>query len=166
MPKTKLQKFVFALLTVMITVPLFVWYNMSLEMGGMSNKIFISSIKVIPIEFIFALLLSVFVASPLAMKLAFSIVNPREEKPYIVTLAIICSTVVFMCPMMSLVSAILFHGITVELIAQWMQNIVINFPFAFFSQIFLAQPIVRFIFRAIYNGKEDRKEKYQVRESM
>jgi hypothetical protein len=154
MPTTKAQKFLYAFLTVMITVPLFVFYNLSLEMGGMSNQIFVMSLKVIPVEFIFALALSVFVASPLATKIAFSIVNPREEKPYIITLAIICSTVTLMCPMMSLISAILFHGITTELIAQWMQNIVINFPFAFFSQIFFVQPIVRTVFKAIVSKKE------------
>lgn len=37
----------------------------------------------------------------------------------------ICSTVVLMCLMMSFVVAFLFNGMTTEIIAQWMQNIVI-----------------------------------------
>lgn len=157
MPKTKLQKFLYALITVAITVPLFVFYNLAIEMGGMSNKVFVASLNVIPIEFIFAILLEVLIAGPLSLKIAFSIVNPREEKPYIVNLAIICSTVILMCPMMSLVAVFLFHGVTSELIAQWMQNIVINFPFALFTQIFFVQPIVRFIFKIIFNREKEYK---------
>ncbi|MGU8357988.1 DUF2798 domain-containing protein [Clostridium perfringens] len=38
---------------------------------------------------------------------------------------------------MSFVSALLFKGFNSELIANWLQNIVINFPFAFFTQLFL-----------------------------
>lgn len=157
MPKTKSQKFLYALITVAITVPLFVFYNLAIEMGGMSNKVFVASLNVIPIEFIFAILLEVLIAGPLSLKIAFSIVNPREEKPYIVNLAIICSTVILMCPMMSLVAVFLFHGVTSELIAQWMQNIVINFPFALFTQIFFVQPIVRFIFKIIFNREKEYK---------
>jgi len=35
MPKTKIQKLFFAVLTVFITVHLFVFYNVAIEMGGM-----------------------------------------------------------------------------------------------------------------------------------
>jgi hypothetical protein len=150
MPTTKFQKVVFAFLSVIITVHLFVFYNLAIEMGGMSNQVFIASRKVVPIEFIFAFLLQIFVAGPLSLKLAFSLVNPREEKPYVITTAIICATVSLMCPMMSFVATILYNGITVEFLAQWMQKIVFNFPFAFFSQLFFIQPLVRFLFGVIF----------------
>ena len=155
MPRTKFQKLIFALLTIIITVPLFACYNLAIQMGGMSNQVFISAMKVVPVIFVIAFILEVFIAEPLSMKIAFSIVNPREDKPYIVTTAIICSTVVLMCPMMSLATAILFHGFTVELISQWAQNIVLNFPFAFFAELFFIQPIVRFIFRAIFKNNQN-----------
>lgn len=141
MPTKKSQKILFALLTVIITVPLFVFYNLAMEMGGMSNQIFLMYLKIIPIEFIFAIILEILIAGPLSEKIAFSIIDSREEKPYVITTVMICSTVVLMCLMMSLVAAILFNGITVELIAKWMQNIVISFPFAFFTQLFLIQPV-------------------------
>lgn len=162
MPKTKAQRLIFSLLTVMITVPLFVFYNLAIEMGGMSNQVFTASLNIIPKEFIFAITLSVLVAGPLANKIAFSVINPREEKSYIVITAIICSTVMLMCPMMSLVSTIMFHGITSETIAIWMQNIVINFPFALLTQLFLVQPIVRFIFRSIIKNKPVKEEQEYV----
>lgn len=91
MPTTKFQKVVFAFITVIITVHLFVFYNIAIEMGRMSNEVFILSRNVIIIEFIFAFLLEIFIAGPLSEKLAFKVVNPREDKPYIVTTAIICA---------------------------------------------------------------------------
>ncbi|MDU7965062.1 MAG: DUF2798 domain-containing protein [Clostridium perfringens] len=109
MPKTKFQQLFFAFLTVLITVHLFVFYNL--------------------------------------------VVNPKEDKPYIVNIAITCSTICLMCPMMSFVSALLFKGFNSELIANWLQNIVINFPFAFFTQLFLIQPFVRFVFRNVFKNQ-------------
>ncbi|MBB6214302.1 hypothetical protein HNQ80_000371 [Anaerosolibacter carboniphilus] len=150
MPTTNFQRVVFAFLSVIITVHLFVFYNLAIEMGGMSNQVFIASRKVIAIEFVFAFLLQIFAAGPLSLKMAFSVVNPREDKPYVVTTAIICATVSLMCPMMSFMATILYNGITVEFLAQWAQKIVFNFPFAFFSQLFFIQPLVRFLFGVIF----------------
>ncbi len=76
-------------------------------------------------------------AKPLTHKLFFSIIDPRKDSPLMITLAIICSTIFFMCPLMSFISTLLFHGFTVKLIAQWMQMIVINLPFAIFLTNFL-----------------------------
>jgi hypothetical protein len=76
MPATKFQRVVFVLITVVITVHLFVFYNLAIEMGGMSNQVFIASRKVIVIEFVFAFLLEILIAGPLSEKLAFRIVNP------------------------------------------------------------------------------------------
>lgn len=166
MPTTKLQKIFFAFFTVMITVPLFVIYNLAIEIGGMSNQVFIKSLKIIPVEFVFAIILEILIAGPLSEKIAFSIVNPREEKPYIITTVMICSTIVLMCPMMSFVAAFLFHGITVEFITQWMQNIVINFPFAFFAQLFFIQPLVRFIFRCAFKNQLNKETNYNISETI
>lgn len=114
MPTTKFQKLVFALITVVITVHLFVFYNLSYVNGftiaqleefgvpvlGHSFKIW----AVILTEFICAYLLEIFVGSPCSLKLALRVVNPRENKPYMVETAIICATVGLMCPMMSFIA--------------------------------------------------------------
>jgi hypothetical protein len=68
----------------------------------------------------------------------------------VVITAIICATVSLMCPMMSFVATILYNGITTEFLAQWMQKIVFNLPFTFFSQLFFIQPFVRFLFRTLF----------------
>lgn len=70
-----------------------------------------------------------------------------------------------MCPMTLFVSAVLFHRVTTELVANWMQNIVINILFALFTQLFFVQPVVRFIFRIIFINKLNREE-YKLKEVM
>lgn len=129
-------------------------------MGGMSNDVFLAAKNVIWIEFIFAFLLEIFIAEPLSLKIAFKKVNPEKDKPYIVTTAIICSTVCLMCPMMSFIATMLYNGINIEFFANWMQKLVFNFPFAFFVELFFVQPFVRTIFRAIFiQNKESHLEK-------
>ena len=164
MTKTKIQKLFFAVLTVFITVHLFVFYNVAIEMGGMSNQVFVTSLKIVPIELIFALLIEIFIAGPLSEKLAFSMIDFKKDSQVIITTVFICSTIVFMCPLMSLVSTILFHGFTSELIATWFQNIVINLPFAFFTQIFFVQPFVRYIFRFVFKHQLDNEKQYDTNE--
>ena len=58
---------------------------------------------------------------------------------------------------MSFISLLIIHGLSSELIAQWMQKIVFNFPFAFFTQIFFVQPVVRVTFRKIFKKQIKRK---------
>ncbi|WP_010251181.1 DUF2798 domain-containing protein [Acetivibrio cellulolyticus] len=166
MPTSKFQRVVFAFLTVTITVHLFVFYNLAISMGGMSNEVFKASRGIVGIEFVFAFLLEVFIVGSLAEKLAFKVVNPAEEKPYIITTAIICATVGLMCPMMSFIATILYNGINIEFLANWMQKIVINFPFALLSQLFFIQPFVRFLFGTIFKKQGENKENQYVPESM
>jgi hypothetical protein len=130
-----------------------VFYNLAIAMGGMSNQVFIASRNVILIEFVFAFLLEILFVGRLAEKLAFRAVDPSKEKPYIITTAIISATVCIMCPAMSFIATILYNGITVEFLAQWMQKIVINFPFALCTQIFFIQPLVRFLFRTMFRSQ-------------
>lgn len=75
--------------------------------------------------------------------------------------AIICATVGLMCPAMSFLAALLyypyyegFHVIT--LLANWLKLVCLNFPFAFFTQLFFIQPLVRTVFRLLF--KRDIKQ--------
>lgn len=142
-------------MTVIITVPLFVFYNIAIAMGGMSNQVFLASLKEIGIECVFAFLLQVLLAGKLAPKIAFNVINPANEKEYITMIAIVCSTVVIMCPTMSFIANIMYNGFTSEFIAQWMQKIVFNFPFAIFIQLFLVQPLVKYVFESIFDDKKE-----------
>lgn len=173
MPQTKFQRLMFALITVIITVPCFVFYCSSYEAGGFTVDVIKSSWIFIPIEFVLAYLCEVFIGSPLSVKLGLKAINPEKNDPMIVETAIICATVGIMCPLMSFLATILYNGIIavgmngasmsnfiINFIPYWLQKVILNFPFALLSQLFFIQPLTRTIFKAIFrnhlaNHKED-----------
>lgn len=166
MPQTKFQKLMFALITVIITVPCFVFYCSSYEAGGFNVEVIKNSLIFIPIEFVLAYLCEIFIGSPLSVKLALKAINPEKYQPMIVETAIICCTVCIMCPLMSFLATIIYNGIIavgiagapldnfiINFIPYWLQKVVLNFPFALLSQLFFIQPLTRTIFRKIFKVK-------------
>lgn len=166
MPQTKFQKLMFALITVIITVPCFVFYCSSYEMGGFTVDVIKSSWIFIPIEFVLAYVCEIFIGSPLSVKLGLKAINPEKNDPMLVETAIICATVGIMCPLMSFLATILYNGIIavgmngasmsnfiINFIPFWLQKVVLNFPFALLSQLFFIQPLTRTIFKAIFKNK-------------
>lgn len=165
MPQTKFQRLMFALITVIITVPCFVFYCSSYEAGGFNVEVIKNSWIFIPIEFVLAYLCEVFVGSPLSLKLGLKAINPEKNDPMIVETAIICATVGIMCPLMSFLATILYNGIIqvgvfggdlqnfiINFIPYFLQKVVLNFPFALLSQLFFIQPLTRVIFRNIFKN--------------
>jgi hypothetical protein len=68
---------------------------------------------------------------------------------------IICCTVTVMCPAMSFLAAWFYYpyynGFNIfTLLANWLKLVCFNFPFAFFTQIFFIQPLVRTVFGKIF----------------
>lgn len=166
MPQTKFQRLMFALITVIITVPCFVFYCSSYEAGGFTVDVIKSSWIFIPIEFVLAYLCEVFIGSPLSVKLGLKAINPEKNDPMIVETAIICATVGIMCPLMSFLATILYNGIIavgmngasmsnfiINFIPYWLQKVILNFPFALLSQLFFIQPLTRTIFKAIFRNR-------------
>ena len=92
--------------------------------------------------------------SPLSFRLASRCFDPRTTHPVLFETAIISATVGIMCPAMSLIASVLyypyylgFHPIT--LVANWLKLMCFNFPFAWFTQVFMIQPLVRTLFRTL-----------------
>ncbi len=77
-----------------------------------------------------------------------------HEFPSMVISAI---TVCFMCPIMSFIATVLFQGVNSDLIANWLQIAVRNFPMALCWQIFYAGPLVRWIFGKIFRQSQERE---------
>lgn len=126
-------------------------------LGGievMGNRIPIWGVVII--EFCLAYLLELIIGSPCSFKLASKCFNPKETHPVIFESAIISATVALMCPAMSLIAAILYYPYTAmefnifTLLANWLKLVCFNFPFAFFTQIFFIQPLVRTIFKLVF----------------
>ena len=60
-----------------------------------------------------------------------------------------------MCPAMSFIAAFLYYpyynGFDIfTLLANWLKLICLNLPFAFFSQLFFIQPLIRTVFKALF----------------
>lgn len=135
---------------VFVMVYAMICYNISLNIGGMANHVFLDAFHELVIMGPVAFILDFFLYGSLSKKLAFRIVNPAEDKPIMMILAISSITVCLMCPSMSLAATLLFKNAGTEIIAVWLQTTALNFPMAFFWQIFFAGPLVRKIFGAIF----------------
>lgn len=106
-------------------------------------------------EFVFAFVLELVMGSPCSFKLACKVFDLKETHPVLFETAVICTTVGLMCPAMSFIAAIIyypfyegFHVIT--LLANWLELVCFNFPFAFFTQLFFIQPLIRTVFKCLF----------------
>lgn len=154
MPKTKFQDVVFTIMMVIVMVYGMVVYNIAMDMGGMTNQIFLMAFGELPVMGVIGFVLEMLIAGPLSKKLAFCMVTPGKDKMIEVILAISAMTVCLMCPMMSFAATVLFKGVDSQLLAKWVQLTVTNFPMALCWQIFIAGPLVRLIFGKIFREKE------------
>jgi hypothetical protein len=151
MPKTIFQDFIYTVIMVVVMVYGMICYNIAISTGGMSNQVFVIALGELPIMGTIAFLLEFFFVGKVSKKIAFRLVNPKEDKPILVTLAISAVIVSIMCPVMSFFGSVLFNFNGIEnAIAKWLQIWVINFPMALCFQIFYAGPLVRLIFKKIF----------------
>ncbi len=183
MPQNKFQKLMFALITVIITVHAYVFFSLYVINGNTLMSIngetsVIGAINkqggvmmfgqmlpiwaIILVEFCLAYSLEIFVGQTLSFKFASKVFDIKTTHPVLFETAIICATVGIMCPAMSFIAAFLYYpyymGFNIfTLLANWLKLICFNFPFAFFTQLFFIQPLVRTIFKMIFirnhNGK-------------
>lgn len=107
------------------------------------------------LEFCLAYTLECTVGSPFSFKLACKVFDPKTTHPVLFETAIICATVGLMCPAMSFLAAIIYYPYYngfdfFTLLANWIELVCCNFPFAFFSQLFFIQPLIRTIFKMIF----------------
>lgn len=167
---------VFAFLTVVVTVHAYVFYSLYVVNGttlmtinnahGVIEAInnqggvymfgrYLPIWAVILIEFCFAYGLEVLMGSPYSFKLACRVFDPRKNHPMMFETAIICATVGLMCPAMSFLAAIFYYPYyagfsVVTLLANWMKLVCFNFPFAYFTQLFFIQPLIRTVFKFLF----------------
>ena len=129
-------------------------YNISLNIGGMKNEVFLSAFHELVIMGPIAFVLDFFIVGKIAKAKAFKMVNIEKDNPFHLVLAISFVSVIFMCPLMSLAATLLFKNAGSEFIAVWLETTVKNFPMALCWQIFFAGPVVRAIFGAIFKEKK------------
>lgn len=179
MPTNQFQRMVFAFLTVLVTVHAYVFYSLYVVNGSTLMHVtgadsVIHAIhaqggvsmfgKMLPIwvviliEFIFAYGLECVMGSPCSYLLACRNFEPEKTHPVIFESAIICATVGLMCPAMSFLAAWFYYpyyaGFDLfTLLANWLKLVCYNLPFAFFTQLFFIQPLIRTIFKLLFRKK-------------
>lgn len=159
MPKTKFQDVIFTIIMVFVMVYAMICYNIALNMGGMNNTVFLSAFHELVVMAPVAFILDFFFVGKMAKRTAFRLVDPRKENPFHLVLAISAVSVMWMCPLMSLVAVLLFKDAGANIVSVWLQTVAMNFPMAFFWQICYAGPFVRFVFRLIFreSGSKERE---------
>ena len=176
MSKNRTQHLVYALITVFITVHLFVFYSLYVVEGdslmqatGTASVLqaldsqggvymlgtYLPIWLMILIETVCAFVLAVAMGSPLAFRLASRKFDPRRNHPMIFESAIITATVCLMCPSMSLLADFFYYPYyegfdVIDFLCRWFRLICYNLPFAYFSQMFFVQPFVRFVIRRLF----------------
>ncbi len=176
MPINQFQRMVFAFITVIITVHAYVFYSLYVVNGGTLMEItgadgVLAAINkmggvymfgayrpiwfVVIVEFVFAYILEMFMGSPCSFKLASKVFDSRKNHPMIFETAIICATVGLMCPAMSFIATFLYYPYyegfnIITALANWLKLVCLNFPFAYFTQLFFIQPLVRTIFKTLF----------------
>ncbi|MGN0621059.1 MAG: hypothetical protein ACI4I9_04250 [Porcipelethomonas sp.] len=188
MPRNQFQRTIFALMTVIVTVHAYVFYSLYVVNGNLLMRYnpdasgvldaigqqggvymfghYLPIWAVVIVEFCFAFSLELVMGSPCSFKLASKVFDPKTTNPVLFETAIISATVGLMCPAMSFIAALLYYpynmGFDVfTLLANWVKLVCFNFPFAFFSQLFFIQPLIRTLFRLIFRKDiAARKEQY------
>lgn len=179
MPKNQFQRTIFAMITVIITVHMFVFYSLYVVNGNTLMNVtressvleaintqggvyilgrFLPIWAVIIIEFIFAFTLELVMGSPCSFKLAVKVFDPNKVHPVLFETAIISATAALMCTSMSFIAAFLYYPYysgfnVITLLCNWFKLVCFNFPFALLSQLFFIQPFVRTCFKLIFKIK-------------
>jgi len=118
---------------------------------------------VVLIEFCFATTLEMVMGSPCSFRLAMKCFDPKTTHPVIFESAIICATVALMCPVMSFIAAFLYYpyyeGFSIiHLLANWLKLVCFNFPFAFFTQLFLSSHLSERFSRHFSEEKTEKRQ--------
>ena len=150
MPQNKLQEFVFTTIMAMFMVYGMICYNVALNTGGFTNQTFVTALHEMPIMWPIAIVLELFVVGKLAPMLAFKIVRPTD-RPQVITFMISFYICIMMCPIMSLIATFLFKEPS---FGMWIKTWAMNFPMAICWQMFYCGPLVRLIFRLIFERKQ------------
>lgn len=160
MPKNKFQDVVFTAIMATIMVYGMVVYNVALNTGDVSGTTFVAALHELPIMVPIAFILEFFVVGKIARGLAFSVMTP-QDRPQFITYAISICICCIMCPTMSLIATFLFKEPS---FGTWIKTWAMNFPMAICWQMFYCGPLVRLIFRLIFerNRVEEKVEEVMV----
>lgn len=149
MPKTTAQRIIFTILMVFGMVFCMTVYTIALQAGALELHTFSLAIQEMWVEYVVVFLLIFFVISRIAPKLAFRMLDPKQNPPILITVCIQSITVLFTVPIITLFATFLHHGLT-NWFPQWITTAAQCFPAAYILQIFFIGPLVRWVFGRLF----------------
>ena len=149
MPCTRLQSIVFTAMMVFVMAFSISLYNIAGNSGKFEYAMLWTAFGSMWLPYSFAVLYELIIAKPLAVKFAFRFADPCG-RPLFKVLAMAIAMVTIMCSTMSLFIVLMMHEIDGELPRRWLSLLAKNYPFALCLQLFVAGPLVRFLFRKIF----------------
>ena len=154
MPQNKLENFFFTVIMSFVMGYAMICYNIALNIGGLTDKVFLMAFGELRIMWPVAIVLEMFVMEKPVMYLTGRVIN--KNMSFFEILIIRCSlTVCLMCPTMSLVATLLFKDFSHSgFVGMWLQTAAMNFPMALAWQIFFGGPFGRLVFRLIFRRQK------------
>ncbi|MDD3452720.1 MAG: DUF2798 domain-containing protein [Bacilli bacterium] len=149
MPVTKKESIIFSIIMVICMVFVMTFYNISLQ-TGLSYNNFIITLYSLPITFLIAWCIEYFFVEKKVHSLASEIIDFKTTDKILIIIVISTLTVIFMCPLMSLIAVLLHnHNNIVNIPLIFIKTFVFNLPVALLSQLLYIGPFVRFVFKKI-----------------
>ncbi len=146
MPKTRLQECAFTVLMTFVMVYAMICFNIVISQGTLAPSTFVSALQEMLIMWPVAIVIDLLVVSRIAGKVAGAVARKGASQRKIV-FAISGTSVLLMCPLMSLAACIIVKGaIDANFWLVLLQLIAVNYPIAALWQFLVAGPVVRFTF--------------------
>lgn len=171
MPKNKLQGIAFGILMSITMVFGMEIYNVAWRLGlpaqaggfaNLTNEALLSALMDTSFVWIVAFIFSGLWGNPFSERMTVKLVNPHRDSPLLVIAAHGATSVLIMCPLISLFATVVF-GIALgdvpatSIFSTWLGTVISNFPMALMWNFFFAGPVSRWIFaRFLSNLGESR----------
>ena len=147
MPKTLKQEILFGLMMVVVMVYGMIAYNVTLSIGHLGPETFLVPLHSLPVMAIVAFSIEFFVVGKVAHWVTERVAPFDPQRPMRTVVVMSVTTVMLMCPIMSLVATVFVNGVTgAEIPLAWAQTWLRNLPMAAVLQLAIAGPIVRAVF--------------------
>ncbi|MBQ9041925.1 MAG: hypothetical protein IJ111_03835 [Eggerthellaceae bacterium] len=146
MPKTRLQECAFTVLMTFVMVYAMVCFNIAISQGAVTSDIFALALEEMLVMWPIAIVIDLLVVSRIAGKAAGAVAR-RGASQRAIVFAISGTSVLLMCPLMSLAACLIVKGsVDANFWLTLLQLIAVNYPIAALWQFLAAGPAVRFAF--------------------
>lgn len=158
MPRNGKEGLIYGVIICALTCSFMATMNICISMGGVSREALVISLKAIPIAFIIAMILEIFIVGKVADKLV-NIFSSQTDSLNAHILFRTFFTVIGMSIIMTIVGGILANGISQEVFKEFPIHWPRNFCVVIFLELLIVQPIARSVMRIMHDNQEKNQTK-------